>query len=63
MGSVQGRFGAIQCLKIAYNSKIPTPRAKHMTEICDSGAIVTQIWGTFDIVVFNVILVPFDAHV
>ncbi len=37
-------------------------RAKR-TEIWDSGILVTHIWSTFDLVVFNVILGSFGALV
>ncbi len=35
--------------------EIATRRTKQ-NEICDSGLVVTCVWGTIDLLVFNVIL-------
>ncbi len=40
---------------MACNSKPASRRAKR-TDILDSGTLVTHIWGTFDLAMFNVIL-------
>ena len=50
---VQGHFLVIWCtfLKMACTFKTSGRKAK-LTEIWDSGILVTPIWGTFDLVVF-----------
>ena len=61
---VQGQFGVIQCtcLKMACISKRAGHRAKR-SEIWDSWTIVINIWGTFELVGFKVILGSFGALV
>ena len=48
------------CLKVASNSKTAGHRGK-WSEI--SGVVVVCIWGTFDLLVFKVILWSFHALV
>ncbi len=47
-------------LKMSSNSKMSVHRAKQI-EISDSGMLVEDIWGTFDLVVFKIIVRPFGA--
>ncbi len=47
---------------MACNSKMAGRRAIR-SEIWESGVIVTRIWGTFDLLVFKVILGSFGAFV
>ncbi len=42
------------CFETAYSSKTAVRRAKR-SKIWDSGLVVTCIWGTFDLLVFNTI--------
>ncbi len=55
--TVQPHLGVIRwtCLKMAGD------RVKR-SEIFDVGVLVTYIWGTFDLLVFRVILGPFSCH-
>ncbi len=52
----------MQCtfLKMACNSKTPVRRGK-LSEICYSGVVVVSLWGTFDLIAFNVILELFSG--
>ncbi len=60
---VQGHFAFIWWLfsKMSCNSKTARHRAK-LSEIWDSWMLVTYTWGTYDLVVFNVILGSFGAR-
>ena len=46
---------------MASNSEMASHGSKR-SEIWDSGVVVACIWGTFDLLVFNVILESFGAQ-
>ena len=48
--------------KMAINSKTAGRRAK-LTEVWDSGTLVSHIYGGFDLVVFTDILLPFGVYI